>query len=336
MKKQNTTKKTDNKQAFARYVDKFKGKKICVIGDIIADVYIFGKPYRLSREAPVVVVKYEEAKIYPGSAGNTINNLLALGAYVYPIGFIGKDSTGNKLMDYFSQFRNVDTSGIIRYNGTTVTKTRILAGDTHTSKQQVIRIDRDDNRHYRQSEKVQLRDNLHKISSRADTFIVSDYGHGAVDKYVIEYVKTIAKNKTAVGDSRYNLKTFKGFTLITPNESEAYQLSGLGEDSSIEEVGKKILHSMDLGALLITRGNTGMTLFLKDGTMHHIPISGKDDVTDVTGAGDTVCAVSALSLASGADFFTASCIANYAAGVVVMKRGTATIGPEELKQAIER
>ena len=197
-------------------------------------------------------------------------------------------------MDYFSQFRNVDTSGIIRYDGSTVTKTRILAGDTHTSKQQVIRIDRDDNRQYRQSEKTQLRDNLSKISARVDTFIVSDYGHGAVDKHVVEYMKTIAKNKTVVGDSRYNLKTFKGLTLITPNESEAYQLSGLDEERPIEEVGKKILDSMDLGALLITRGNRGMTLFLKNGTMHHIPISGKDDVTDVTGAGDTVCAVSAL------------------------------------------
>jgi rfaE bifunctional protein kinase chain/domain len=230
----------------------------------------------------------------------------------------------------------VDTSGIIRYDGSTVTKTRILAGDTHTSKQQVIRIDRDDNRHYRQSEKAQLRDNLGRIGAHADTFIVSDYGHGAVDKHVVEYMKTIAKNKTVVGDSRYNLKTFKGFTLITPNESEAYQLSGLGEESPIEEVGKKILRSMGLVSLLITRGNTGMTLFLKNNTMHHIPISGKEDVTDVTGAGDTVCAVSALSLASGADFDTASRIANYAAGVVVMKRGTATISPEELKQAIER
>jgi D-glycero-beta-D-manno-heptose-7-phosphate kinase len=336
LKKQKIMKKIDDKKDFSGLVDRFKGKKICVIGDIIADVYIFGKPYRLSREAPVVVVKYEEAKIYPGSAGNTINNLLALGAYVYPLGFIGKDSTGNKLMDYLSRFRNVDTSGIIRYDGSTVTKTRILAGDRHTSKQQVIRIDRDDNRQYRQSEKAQLRYSLSRISALADTFIVSDYGHGAVDKHVVEYMKTIAKNKTVVGDSRYNLKTFKGLTLITPNESEAYQLSGLAEERPIEEVGRKILDSMSLKALLITRGNRGMTLFLKNGAMHHIPISGKDDVTDVTGAGDTVCAVSALSLASGADFYTASRIANYAAGVVVMKRGTATISPEELKQAIKR
>jgi D-beta-D-heptose 7-phosphate kinase/D-beta-D-heptose 1-phosphate adenosyltransferase len=123
--------------------------------------------------------------------------------------------------------------------------------------------------------------------------------------------------------------------MITPNESEAYQLSGLDEERPIEEVGKRIMGSMHLAALLITRGNKGMTIFLKNGKAHHIPISGKDDVTDVTGAGDTVCASVALALASGADFYTASRIANYAAGVVVMKRGTATVSPEELKKAME-
>jgi rfaE bifunctional protein kinase chain/domain len=336
LKKQNRTQKIDSRKNFLSLVDRFKGKKICVIGDIIADVYIFGKPYRLSREAPVVVVKYEEAKIYPGSAGNTINNLLTLGAYVYPLGSIGNDSTGNKLMDYFSQFKNVDTSGIVRYDGTTVTKTRILAGDTHTSKQQVIRIDRDDNRQYRQSEKTKIRDNLNRIGPLVDAFIVSDYGHGAVSKNIIESMKTIARTKIVVGDSRYNLKALKGITLITPNESEAYQLSGLDENRPVEEAGKKILDSMQLEALLITRGNRGMTLFLRNGAVHHIPISGKDDVTDVTGAGDTVCAVSTLSLASGADFYAASCIANYAAGIVVMKRGTAIVNPEELKKAIRQ
>lgn len=336
MKKKNGTRKTDDKKELFSLIDRFKGKKICVIGDIIADVYIFGKPYRLSREAPVVVVKYEEAKIYPGSAGNTIYNLLTLGAYVYPLGFIGNDSTGNKLMDYFSQFKNIDTSGIVRYDGSTVTKTRILAGDTNTSKQQVIRIDRDDNRQYRQSERMKIKENLDRISSFADAFIVSDYGHGTVSKDIIESMKTVAKSRIVVGDSRYNLKAFKGITLITPNESEAYQLSGLDEERPIEETGKKILSSMQLEALLITRGNRGMALFLKNGSVRHIPISGTDDVTDVTGAGDTVCAVSTLSLASGADFYTASRIANYAAGIVVMKRGTATVSPDELKKAIRQ
>ncbi|HEX2965902.1 MAG TPA: PfkB family carbohydrate kinase [Syntrophorhabdaceae bacterium] len=320
----------------SRYVDLFKDKKICVIGDIIADVYIFGRPYRLSREAPVVVVKYEEAKTYPGSAGNTINNLLSLGADVYPLAFIGNDGPGSKMMDYFSRFANIDTSGIIRYEGATVTKTRILAGDTNTSKQQVIRIDRDDNTQYSRADKKRLISNLKSLSESMDAFIISDYGHGTVDAEILKYLRVVAKNKIVVGDSRYNLKSMKGITLITPNESEAFQLSGLNENGSIEEAGKRILRSMSLGALLITRGNRGMSLFLKNGTIHHIPISGKDDVTDVTGAGDTVCAVSTLSLAGGADFLTASRVANYAAGVVVMKRGTATVNPQELKTAIRK
>ena len=149
-------------------------------------------------------------------------------------------------------------------------------------------------------------------------------------------MKTVAQDKAVIGDSRYGLKKFAGFTMITPNESEAYELAGLDEGHTVEEVGDVIMNSMKLTALLITRGNKGMTLFLKNGEVYHIPISGKNDVTDVTGAGDTVCAAAALALASGSDFYTASQIANYAAGIVVMKRGTATVTPEELKKAMEQ
>ena len=316
------------------FLGHFAGKKICVVGDIIADVYIFGKPYRLSREAPVVVVKYEESKIYPGSAGNTINNLAALGAEVYPVGFIGSDSIGGKLLDFFTSARNIDTAGIIQHAGETITKTRILAGDTHVSKQQVIRIDRDDRRKNTAKEKALLMERLSAIAARVDAIIVSDYGHGAVNSRVLEFVKDAAKRTIVVGDSRYSLRKYTGLTIITPNESEAYTLAGLRDDEPIEDVGKKVLSAMDLKALLVTRGNRGMTLFLRNGKVHHIPISGKDDVTDVTGAGDTVCSAVALSLASGADFLTAAKIANYAAGIVVMKRGTATVTVEELRKSI--
>jgi rfaE bifunctional protein kinase chain/domain len=322
------------KGTLSAVIGRFEGKKICVVGDIIADVYIFGKPYRLSREAPVVVVKFEESKVYPGSAGNTISNLLALGAHVYPLGFIGNDNAGKKLMQYFSQHKNIDINGFIRHDGETVTKTRILAGDTHTSKQQVIRIDKDSNRQVSPSEKTILMKKLKAIASLADAFIVSDYGHGTIDKDIIDFMRNTAKRKVVVGDSRYGLEEFKGFTIITPNESEAYHLSNLDADHDINTVGKKIMGRMKLKALLITRGNKGMRLFLADGKTYDVPISGKDDVADVTGAGDTVCATMALSLAGGADFHTASRIANYAAGVVVMKRGTATVTVEELQRAI--
>ena len=323
------------KKTSKEWIDQFKEKRICVVGDIIADVYIFGKPYRLSREAPVVVVKHEEEKIYPGSAGNTINNLLALGARVFPVGFIGNDHTGERLIDYFSQFKTLNPEGFIRHDGETVTKTRILAGDTHTSKQQVIRIDKDSNRPVSKGERAILMDKLRRLVPHMDAFIVSDYGHGTIDQTVIGLMGEIAKKTIVVGDSRYNLKSFKGFTLITPNESEAYTLCSLREDKDIDMVGRKIMDLMGVTALLVTRGNKGMSLFLKSGEIHHIPISGSDAVTDVTGAGDTVCATITLALASGADFYSASKIANNAAGIVVMKRGTATATIDELKKVCE-
>ena len=318
-----------------KLIESFKGKKICVVGDIIADIYIFGRPYRLSREAPVVVVKHEEERVYPGSAGNTINNLLALGAHVFPLGYVGNDGAGDRLLNFFSHFDTLEIDGLIRHDGETITKTRILAGDTHTSKQQVIRIDRDNSRPPSRSKRNLLLKKLQEIGPAVDAFIVSDYGHGAVDGSVIAYMQAAAQKKPVVGDARYRLKDFKGFTLVTPNESEAYQLCNLNTKNDIEEVGKKILGIMNVTALLITRGNKGMSLFLKDGKTHHIPVSGKDDVTDVTGAGDTVCAAVTLALAGGADFLTASQVANYAAGVVVMKRGTATLTRDELKLAME-
>lgn len=323
------------KSGIDKLIESFTGKKICVVGDIIADVYIFGRPYRLSREAPVVVVKHEEERVFPGSAGNTINNLLALGAHVFPLGFVGADAAGDRLVEFFSRFERIDLGGIIRHDGETITKTRILAGDTHTSKQQVIRIDRDNGRPPTPSQRKTLLDKLEKIGSFMDAFIVSDYGHGVIDRSIIKYMREAAKTTTVVGDSRYRLKDFKGFTLITPNESEAYHLCEMDLGRDIEEVGLKIMKMMDVTALLITRGNKGMSLFLRDGSIHHIPISGKDDVTDVTGAGDTVCAAVTLALAGGADFLTASQVANYAAGVVVMKRGTATLTQAELKTAME-
>ncbi len=319
----------------AALIERFRGRKICVIGDIIADIYIYGMPYKLSREAPVVVIKYEEEKVYPGSAGNTINNLLALGAHVYPLGCVGKDEVGRRLINYFSQHQNIDMHGLLQHEGKTVTKTRILAGDTHTTKQQVIRIDREDGRETPPYLKSVLKERLMAIGPEMDGFVFSDYEYGLIDGEIVEYGRMMAKEKAVIGDSRLNLRQFNGFTAITPNESEAYALAGLDPSKDIEDVGKKIMSFMELQALLVTRGNKGMSLFLKDGQIHHIPISGGDEIADVTGAGDTVAAAVTLALASGADFLTASKIANHAGGIVVMKRGTAVATIDELRRAIE-
>ena len=315
-------------------IDRFRDRRICVVGDVIADIYIYGKPHKLSREAPVVVVKYEQESLCPGSAGNTINNLLALGAHVFPVACVGRDEAGDRLIDHFSAAPNIEMGGFIRYDGRTVTKTRILAGDTHTSKQQVIRVDREMEAPLSAECRASLLKKLAETLSAVDAVILSDYEYGLIDAPIRTLIANIAREKIVVGDSRYNLAEFKGITLITPNESEAYTLAGLGPGAAVEEVGSSIMGRMNVEALLITRGNKGMALFLRDGQVRHIPISGTDEIADVTGAGDTVAAAVTLGLASGADFYTAARIANCAAGVVVMKRGTAVVTAEELKAVI--
>ncbi len=316
-------------------LDRFRGKKICVVGDVIADIYIYGRPHKLSREAPVVVVKYEEERICPGSAGNTMNNLLALGAHVFPLGFIGRDEAGQKLFDYFSGFGNIRMDGFIRHNGRTVTKTRILAGDTHTSKQQVIRVDNESGCEVNEEARNALLGKLAEFAPLVDAFVFSDYEYGLIDGEVIAQARRLAKDRVVVGDSRYHLQSFIGFTLVTPNESEAYGFVGADIGRDVERVGRQIMSVLNVRALLITRGNKGMTLFLQDGSVHHIPISGTDEIADVTGAGDTVAAAVTLALASGADFLTAALIANHAGGVVVMKRGTAVVTIDELRKVVD-
>jgi D-glycero-beta-D-manno-heptose-7-phosphate kinase len=316
-------------------IERFKDKRICVVGDVIADIYIYGKPHKLSREAPVVVIKYEEERICPGSAGNTINNLLALGARVFPVTCVGRDAAGDRLMELLSASDRIDLEGLIRYDGRTVTKTRILAGDTHTSKQQVIRVDREMERPIPDVARKALVEKMKSIIPHVDAVILSDYEYGLIDPEMRELAVGFARERIVVGDSRYNLRALKGITLITPNESEAYDLAGLPGDRDIEEVGRRIMDFMEVKALLVTRGNKGMSLFLPDGQVHHIPISGTDEIADVTGAGDTVAATVALALASGADFCDAARIANYAGGIVVMKRGTAVVSCDELRKVIE-
>jgi D-glycero-beta-D-manno-heptose-7-phosphate kinase len=315
-------------------IERFKDKRICVVGDVIADIYIYGRPHKLSREAPVIVIKYEEERLFPGSAGNTINNLLAMGAQVFPIACLGRDEAGERLMGHFASLPNVSLEGLVRHDGRTVTKTRILAGDTHTSKQQVIRVDRETEGPLSEDVRIQLRRRFMDCAPSCDAVVLSDYEYGLLDKEMIAYAGGLAKEKTVVGDSRFNLRHLDGITLITPNESEAYALAGLEASCDVNEVGSKIMAFMDVSALLITRGNKGMSLFLRDGTTHHIPISGTDEIADVTGAGDTVAAAVSLALASGADFYTASVIANHAAGIVVMKTGTAVVTAEELKAVL--
>jgi rfaE bifunctional protein kinase chain/domain len=323
---------------FEEIIGRYKEAKIAVIGDIVADIYIYGKPFKLSREAPVLVVRHDGERILPGSAGNTIHNLSRLGVRVFPLVVIGDDEPGRSLLNGLS-LRNIDREGVIVVDGrSTITKTRIMAGDDHTSKQQVIRIDREIREALPKRVENRLLVCLDRIANQVDAFIVSDYGYDLITPTLLEKLKAIAVDKKVVVDSRYRLHLFSGFTAITPNESEAEAISQFsitnGQDAI--RVGKRLVEELDLEAALITRGNKGMVLVERSGGASEIPICGSDDITDVTGAGDTVTAVFTSSLAAGASFYEAARLSNYAGAVVVMKSGTATVSPEELIHVIEQ
>ncbi len=325
-------------ERFKEIIGRFKERKIAVFGDIVADIYIYGKPFRLSREAPVLVVRHDGERTVPGSAGNTIRNLSCLGIRVFPLCVLGDDEPGGFLLREFSRM-NVELDGlIVAENRTTTTKTRIMAGDDHTSKQQVIRIDREPEKPLPKQVEDRLAAYLDRISNEVDAFIVSDYGYDLITPTLLEKLRAIAAHKTVVVDSRHRFRSFTGVTVITPNESEAEEISGQRLTSSQDaiRVGQRLIEELGLEAVLITRGNRGMVLMERSGDASDIPICGSDEITDVTGAGDTVAAVLTASLTAGASFYEAARLSNYAGAIVVMKSGTATASPEELIHLIEQ
>lgn len=328
----------DDLNRYIEIIDNFPRISVAVIGDIVADVYVYGWPFKLSREAPVIVVKYESETIVPGSAGNTVNNLSKLGAKVFPIGIVGDDKEGNFLRDYFSR-DGVDVTGVfVSKERGTISKTRLLAGDTHASKRQVVRIDRESSWKMSDSVEKKVLSYIDEINKKADVWIVSDYGYDIITPKILERMKGIAREKPVVADSRNRICDFTGATIIAPNESEAEAACGVrinGEDDVLK-TGKELLKKIGSEAVIITRGNRGMMLFEKTGHIEDIPICGPNEVTDVTGAGDTVTGLLALGIPAGASFVQAAKLSNYAAGVVVMKNGTATLSRSELIDIITR
>lgn len=319
-------------------IEKFSHLKIMVIGDFISDVYVYGKPFKLSREAPVVVIRHEWENIVPGGAGNAANNLASLGCKVYAVGIMGNDEVGNNTLTQLKK-KNVNLEGLLlSHIVNTISKTRIMAGDAHTSKQQVIRIDKVNQEPIPARLQEKIYDQFNKFSKEVDAIVVSDYGYGVVSGRIIPKLQALAKQKIVIVDSRYQVIHFRGVTAVTPNESEtekATRIKLLG-DENVEQAANILMKKLNLRAVLITRGNRGMTLLEKPSKIFHIPIFGPDDITDVTGAGDTVATVFTLSLASGASFFDSACLANAAAGIVVMKSGTAVVTREELLEAVKK
>jgi rfaE bifunctional protein kinase chain/domain len=329
---------SDILQRYPEIVRRFAKVRAVVVGDLIADEFIYGKIDRVSREAPVLILGYDSTEVVPGGAGNAANNAAALGARVSVIGVVGRDGPGTRLFTALSQ--TADVSGVIRSSPyVTPVKTRILAGGAHSAKQQVVRIDRAGGR-TTAAIAAKIEQALGEALSRADVVILSDYGTGLVTPALWERVRLATGGTRAplvLVDSRYALAGFTHVTAATPNESEVEALLGIRIDDDravLERAGRQLLETLRSEAVLVTRGSRGMSLFQRGQRTDHIPIVGSHQVTDVTGAGDTVIATFGLALAAGASFADAARIANHAGGLVVMKRGTATVTAAELADAI--
>jgi D-glycero-beta-D-manno-heptose-7-phosphate kinase len=324
-----------------KIVETFPKITITVLGDLVADEFVFGEISRVSREAPVLILKHRERAVLPGGGANAVNNLAALGVNVLPVGIVGDDEPGRLLIKHFRHMR-IPVSGVLRDKSyTTVTKTRILAGMAHTSRQQVVRVDREPqdapNSHLTRELYLAARNYAHA----SDALLVSDYGYGAATPAIVSTLR--GKGKVGampiVLDSRYRMLQYDGVTAATPNEPEVEDALGIriGHDwNKVVSAGEQLMERMKLQSLVITRGRDGMVAFDHKHKPVDIPIYGSDQVADVTGAGDTVIAAFTAALAAGASTEEAAQVANYAGGIVVMKRGTATVSRDELLHAIDQ
>lgn len=323
----------------------FPRQTVGVIGDFVLDEFVSGEISRVSREAPVLILRHLRSEVYPGGAANAVNNLAELGARVLPVGVVGDDEGGSKLIGFFRS-RGLDVSGVVRASASvTTTKTRYLAGWTHTTEQQVLRVDHEANGKLAPDVVRAIERKAQQVVRRADAVLVSDYGLGAAPPSLVH--KLSAKRLTL--DSRYRLLEFRdaGITAATPNEPEIEAAYGtrVGADTAkLEELGNRAMRDLKLEALMVTRGKDGLSLFEAGSNSarggrrapKHIPIHGSDTPADVTGAGDTVIAVFTLALAAGATYLEAAHLANYAGGIVVMKPRTATVSRAELEAALHQ
>jgi D-glycero-beta-D-manno-heptose-7-phosphate kinase len=324
-----------------KIVESFPKITVTVLGDLVADEFVFGEISRVSREAPVLILKHRDRKVLPGGGANAIYNLADLGVNVLPVGVVGDDEPGKWLLRAF-RHKRIPVSGVLKDKSySTVTKTRILAGFAHTAGQQVVRLDREPpdgpNPHLRRELVLAAR----QYGRASDALLVSDYGYGAATPRLLNEIreKRGLEKIPVTLDSRYRMLEFSGISAATPNESEVEEVLGIriGNDwSRLVAAGDQILGEMKLESLVITRGRDGMVAFPRRHKPIDLPIFGSDEVTDVTGAGDTVIATLTAALAAGASTEEAAQLANYAGGIVVMKRGTATVRQQELLQAIEK
>ncbi len=317
----------------------WKGRKVLVVGDMILDEYLYGMTDRVSREAPVVIVRYDESSWSPGGAANAATNIASLGGRAVAAGVTGRDDAADRLGEMLRS-SGVDTGGIIASAGRmTTSKTRVLAGDFHAQRQQIVRIDRESRSELTPSVEKRLLRAIESRLPRCGAVILSDYGQGVLTGGVAPAVIEMASVSgiPVIADSRFGLQRLRGITTATPNEVEAAEAAGIepGSEEALEKTGRKLMRMLRSDSLLITRGRLGMALFRPRRKTLKVGVVGSPEATDVTGAGDTVVSAIALTLAAGAGMTEAMLAANVAASIVVMKRGTAVTRQEEILSSLD-
>lgn len=324
------------KSELTRIIEGFPKARLLVLGDFLLDEYIFGEISRVSREAPVLILSYQESHSLAGGGANTVANIQALGARAIPLGYVGDDPDADRLFKAWPpelERRFVYCNSRLR----TTRKSRLLAGSFHSFRQQVVRLDYEYPFRLTPEEEERVIAALEKVLPEVDVLLISDYSLGNVTGPIRRKAIELARRleRPVLVDSRDDPGGYTGATSITPNISEVEEFLSLKIGANmdlLEKTGRELLRQWKLDALLITRGRLGMSLFEVQ-RITHIPIYGSDDVVDVTGAGDTVVAVYATALAAGASFSQAARLSNMAGGIVVTKKGTATVSQQELLEA---
>lgn len=317
-------------------LDRFAGVHLLVVGDLMLDRFIWGEVERLSPEAPVPVLRVVSEKNSLGGAANVVHNVRALGGRVTVCGIVGKDEAGARIVSALRKI-GASTAGVFADPGfETIQKSRIIASPHH---QQIVRLDRENRRAVGEEILKKMRRFIVARAADFDAIVVSDYGKGAIHDELLKGIAAIcARRKTAyvVDPKKENYEFYRNPTLITPNKNEASEASGIPirDERSLLAAGKRLMRKWRAEAVLITRGAEGMTLFRARAAVRHFPTESRE-VFDVTGAGDTVVAVCALALASGAGYADAAVMANVAAGFVGDEVGTVAVPLERLRNGVE-
>lgn len=333
--------------ALLELLPRLQNRRVVVLGDLVVDEFIFGEMKRVygdvartSREVAFgLLLRRGEVRRVPGGGANAINNLLALGVCPVPFGFVGSDEAGRWLRAYFRR-RGVDGRGIrVLRRWTTTTKSRILVGSPQSAAQQVLRLDREERRPPPALAERQLLAAARRALRSAEALLIADYGYGAATPRLVRALLNPKPRVPVVLDSRCRLRTYRRVTAATPSVpelEEAYHCQLGADGAALARLGRRLLGELRARSVLLTRGRHGMLLLERGQRARAIPAFGSDQVTDVTGAGDTVAATFTAALAAGADFAEAAQLANVAGGLVVMKRGTATVSAAELARALRR